>query len=130
MRRLSEVAISECASEVRAACRRPIEPAALDTLFGRLKPNFERILDHPDGAVRWSDHGQRMRDNGRHVGALADFFGNHADVTVVGIGELTHAFAMVRAVCKVGAEDGPCDLRADDGPAANLLRALAEMPKP
>jgi hypothetical protein len=130
MRKLSEAAIDECASELRAACRRPIEPAALETLFGWLRPNFERILDHPDGAARWSDHGQRMRDNGRHVGALADFFGNHADAGVVGIDELTHAFEMVRAVCTVGAEDGQCETRVDDGPAATFLRALAEMPRP
>jgi hypothetical protein len=127
--KLSQVALCECAREVRAACRRPIDPVALDTLLGSLRPHFERILDHPDGAMRWSEDGQRMRDNGRHVGALADFFGHHADVPVIGIEELFNAFAMVRAVCKVGAPDDTEIPVVDDSPAATFLRALAGMPK-
>jgi hypothetical protein len=130
MVKMSQAAINECAVELRAACRRPIDPSALDTLLGWLRPNFERILDHPDGAARWSDHGQRMRDNGRHVGALADFFANHANVPVVTLDELTHAFEMVRAVCTVGAEESePCAV-LDESPAAVFLRKLAQMPKP
>lgn len=129
MTKLSQLALCECARELRAACRRPIDPVALDTLLGTLRPNFERVLDHPDGSLRWSEDGQRMRDNGRHVGALADFFGNHTNVLVVGLDELTHAFEMVRAVCKVGAPDDMPMPVVEDSPAAKFLRDLAKMSK-
>jgi hypothetical protein len=128
--KLSQAALCECAREVRAASRRPIDPVALETLLGSLRPNFERILDHPEGAMRWSEHGQRMRDNGRHLGALADFFGNHTNVPVIGIDELFNAFEMVRAVCRVGApDDMTSPVVDDDSPAATFLRALARMRK-
>ena len=128
MPKMSERAIEECIAELRAACRRPLDEQALAGLMACLRPQFEEILDHPDGPARWADHGQRMRDNGRHVGALADFFANHANVVVVGIDELTHAFEMVRAVCKVGAPDDMAT-PVDDSPAAKFLRALATMSK-
>lgn len=101
MARLSEKAMSECLVELRAACRRPIDPPALDAVSGWLRPQFEEILDHPDGGVRWADHGHVMRDNGRHLGALADFFGYRADVTVVRVDELKQAFELVRSACRV-----------------------------
>jgi len=129
MANLSQVAMCECARELRAACRRPIDPVALDTLLGSLQLNFERVLDHPDGAMRWTEHGQRMRDNGRHVGALADFFANHTNALVVGIEELFNAFEMVRAVCKVGLDDDRPSPVVDDSPAAKFLRDLAKMPR-
>jgi hypothetical protein len=101
---MSEVAIRECVVELRAACRRPIDEAALQTLLDWLRPNFREILDRPEGKVHWTEHGPHMRDNGRYLGALADFFGYQSDVTTVGVGELTRAFAMVRDACRVGAE--------------------------
>jgi len=67
MRRLPDIAIRECVGELRAACRLPIDQEALGVLIERLRPNFERILAHPDGVKRWADHGQRMR---RFLGAL------------------------------------------------------------
>jgi hypothetical protein len=70
-----------------------------------LRPNFERILGHPDGLKRWADHGQRMRNNGRHLGALADFFGDRAGI--VDAEALTRAFALVRQDCTVRAEATP-----------------------
>ena len=90
MRRLPDIAIRECFGELRAACRLPIDQQALDVLMERVRPNFERILGHPDGPRRWADHGQRMRDNGRHVGALADFYGNRD--RIVGAEALNRAF--------------------------------------
>jgi len=105
MRRLPDIAIRECVTELRAACRLPIDGQALDVLIEQLRPNFERILAHPDGARRWADHGQRMRDNGRHLGALADFYG--ARDRMVGIEALTRAFQAVRQDCTVGAETTP-----------------------
>jgi hypothetical protein len=104
MARLSDVAIGECIAEVRAACRRPIEQSALDDLFAQLRPNFERVLDNAEGPSRWMDHGWRMRENGRFLGALADFFGHRSHVAVVGASQLAQAFAMVRDACRVGAE--------------------------
>jgi len=70
-----------------------------------LRPNFERILGHPDGVKRWADHGQRMRNNGRHLGALADFFGDRAGV--VGEDALMRAFQLIREDCTVRAELTP-----------------------
>jgi hypothetical protein len=105
MRRLPDIAIKECVGELRAACRLPIEQPALDMLVERLRPNFERILAHPDGVKRWADHGQRMRDNGRHLGALADFYGSRAGS--VGIDVLTRAFQAIREDCTVRAESTP-----------------------
>jgi hypothetical protein len=102
MRRLPDIAIRECFSELRAACRLPIDQQALDVLMERVRPNFERILGHPDGPRRWADHGQRMRDNGRHVGALADFYGSRD--RLVGIDALNRAFQAVREDCTVRAE--------------------------
>jgi len=104
---MSELAIDECVAELRAACRRPIDQTALDTLIGWLRQNFEWILDHPEGQTRWADHGQQMRDNGRHLGALADFYGHQADVAIVGSDQLSEAFAMVRAACRVRATQSP-----------------------
>ena len=105
MRRLPDIAIRECVTELRAACRLPIDGQALDVLIERLRPNFERILGHPDGPRRWADHGQRMRDNGRHLGALADFYGDRE--RMVGIEALTRAFQAVREDCTVRAESTP-----------------------
>ena len=105
MRRLPDIAIGECVRELRAACRLPIEPAALDTLIEQLRPNFERILAHPDGSRRWADHGQRMRDNGRHLGALADFYGSRAGT--IDERALARAFQAVREDCTVRAESTP-----------------------
>ena len=105
MRRLPDIAIRECVAELRAACRLPIDSQALEVLIERLRPNFERILGHPDGARRWADHGQRMRDNGRHLGALADFYGDRD--RMVGIEALNRAFQAVREDCTVRAEVTP-----------------------
>lgn len=105
MRRLPDIAIRECVVELRAACRLPIEPQALDALIERLRHNFDRILGHPDGVKRWADHGQRMRDNARHLGALADFYGSRAGV--VDSEALERAFQAVRQDCTVRAESQP-----------------------
>jgi len=105
MRRLPDIAIRECVIELRAACRLPIDAQALDELIERLRPNFERILAHPDGPRRWADVGQRMRDNGRHIGALADFYGDR-DRTV-GADALNRAFQAVREDCTVRVESTP-----------------------
>lgn len=105
MKRLPDIAIRECVMEMRAACRLPVEQAALDRLIEQLRPNFERILAHPDGAKRWADHGHRMRDNGRHLGALADFFGSRAGS--VGVEALMRAFQLIREDCTVRAEQTP-----------------------
>jgi hypothetical protein len=104
---MSEVAIQQCVAELRAACRRPVDAVALDALTRWLRPSFSEVLDHPDGAARWADHGQQMRDHGRHLGALADFFGYQFDVAVVGTNELMQAFTMIRTACRVGAEPAP-----------------------
>ena len=58
-----------------------------------------------NGVKRWADHGQRMRNNGRHLGALADFFGDRAGV--VDAEALARAFALVRQDCTVRAEATP-----------------------
>ena len=135
MRPLSEIAIEECIGELRAACRKPIDPTALDTIVGWMRPNFERILDRSDGGRRWADHGRRLRDNSRHLGSLADFFGSHAEVEVVGLDELTHAVTMVRADCTTRAQrtplgweycsSAPVDVRA----AEQFLRAITPEPE-
>lgn len=99
--------MAQCLTELRAACRRPIDAPALEALAAWLQPNFERILDNPDGRHRWGDHGHLMRDNGRHIGALADFLAHLANVERVGTAQLTPAFQIVSAVCKVGVEHAP-----------------------
>jgi hypothetical protein len=103
--RLPDIAIKECIEELRAACRLPIEQSALDALVERLRPNFDRILGHPDGPSRWADHGQRMRDNGRYLGAFADFFGSRRGTA--GTEALASAFQVVREACTVRVEDRP-----------------------
>lgn len=105
MRRLPEIAIQECLGELRAACRLPIDDAALAALVERLRHNFERILAHADGVRRWADHGQRMRDNARHLGALADFYGSRNGV--VDVHAIDRAFQAVRQDCTVRAEATP-----------------------
>lgn len=98
---MPEIAMAECVEELRAACKRPIEQPALDAVVGWLRPQFEEILGCPEGRARWADHGQVMRDNGRHIGALADFFGYRSNVPVVSLYELAQAFDMVRGACRV-----------------------------
>jgi len=107
MTNVSDIAIRECVAELRAASRRPIEPAALETIIGWMRPQFEKILDRADGNKRWAEHGPRLRENSRHMGALADFFGAHFDSPIVGIEELTAAVTMARADCTVRAERTP-----------------------
>lgn len=104
---MSEVAINECVAEIRAACRRPINETALERLLDALRPNFRQILDRPEGKAHWTDHGRHMRDNGRYLGALADFFSYQTDVDIVGDTQLIQAFAMVEAACRVGAPASP-----------------------
>jgi len=134
MKTVPEIALQECIGEFRAACRRPIDQAAVDTVAEWLRPNFDRILNRLDGGKRWADHGQRMRDNSRHLGALADFFGSHAGVPTVGIEQLSQAWAMLRADCTTKGQrtplayeyctDAPVDARA----AEEFLRAIAPAP--
>ena len=127
---LAELAVTQCVGELQAAARRPIDKAALETLVGWLRPQFVDILNHAEGARRWAEHGHLLRDNARHIGALADFFANHASAQRIGIDELTPAFQMVRAACTVGA-DGPVPAPIDaDGPAERLLRALSRSERP
>ena len=127
--RLDELAVAQCVGELRAAARRPIDQAALETLIGWLRPQFVDILNHPEGARRWAEHGHLLRDNARHIGALADFFASHVSAPSIGIDELSPAFQMVRAACTVGADGpvpAPVDVDVDaDGPAERLLRALS-----
>src|SRR5262245_23548034 len=101
---MSALAIGECVAELRTACRRPIDEAALDTLIASLRSSFEQVLDQPDGVARWADHGQQMRDHGRYLGTLADFFSYRANAPIVGTSELTRAFLMIRDACRVGAD--------------------------
>jgi hypothetical protein len=129
--KMSELAMNECILELRAACRRPVDQPALETIRGWVQPDFERILDRLDGKKRWADVGPRVRETGRHLGALADFFASHTNSPIVGIEELTQAVKMVRADCTVRAERTPVawefcprvpvDIRA----AQEFLRTMA-----
>ena len=136
MKRLPEIAIKECVGELRAACRLPIEQAALEAVVTWLRPNFESILAHPDGGKRWADHGQRMRDNARYLGAFADFFASHTSADAVGAEELKRAFQVVRADCTVRAERTPLayeycrEVPVDASDAEAFLQAVAPVPEP
>jgi hypothetical protein len=136
VKKLSDIAIKECVRELRAACRLPIDEPALDTIVAWLRENFERILDNHEGGKRWANFGQRMRDNARHMGAFADFFASHAELTTVGIEELKHAFQLVRADCTVRAERVPVGLEfctsvpLDARVAEEFLHAVAPEPEP
>ncbi len=59
-----------------------------------------------------------MRDNGRYLGALADFFGYEADVDIIGETQLLQAFAMVEAACRVGAPTKSVPHDPSDGATA------------
>lgn len=129
MKRFSEMAYRECLAEFHAACRLPVDPAAAALVAGWLRPSFERILDHPDGLRRWADHGQRMRDNARHLGGFADFFASHAETGLVGAEELSRALEIVRADCTVRAARTPVayeyceEVPVNAAPAAAFLKA-------
>jgi hypothetical protein len=135
MTKMSELAINECVLELRAACRRPVDQQALDTVAGWVRADFERILDRLDGKNRWADVGPRVREIGRHIGAFADFFASHADSPIIGINELTEAVTMARADCTVRAErtpvafefcpKAPVNIRA----AQEYLRTIAPAPE-
>jgi hypothetical protein len=136
MKRLPDIAMKECLQELRAACRVPIEQAGIGLLTEWLRPNFERILAHPEGGKRWADHGQRMRDNARYIGTFADFFANHASAETVGVEELKRAFQVVRADCTVRAERTPLayeycrEVPLDARDAEAFLHAVAPTPEP
>jgi len=135
MTKMSELAIDECVLELRAACRRPVDRPALDTMLSWVRPDFERILDRADGKKRWAELGPRVRETGRHLGAFADFFASHNGASTIGIAELTQAVTMVRADCTVRAERTPVawefcprvpvDIRA----AQEFLRTIAPAPE-
>ena len=136
MKRLPDIALNECLRELRASCRLPVNEDAIQTMASWVRPNFERILGHVDGAKRWADHGQRMRDNGRHMGAFADFFANHNGATEIGLAEITRAFQVIRADCTVRSERVPMAFEycngapSDDAePAEQFLRAMALAPE-
>jgi hypothetical protein len=135
MTSMSEFAINECVSELRAACRRPVEDAALDTMLGWMRPQFQKLLDRSDGAKRWASHAQSVRESGRHIGALADFFAHHFDSDIVGIEELTAAVKLVRADCTVRAERMPLAFQycggapVDTRLAEEFLQVLAPVPE-
>ena len=134
MTKLSELAITECVLELKAACRRPIDAVALDTVIGWVRPDFERILDRLDGKNRWADVGPRVREIGRHVGGFADFFASHAGSASVGVEEMTQAVTLARADCTVRAEKTPvawefCPETPVNARAAEaFLRAMAPEP--
>jgi hypothetical protein len=134
VKRLPDIALKECVAELRAACRLPIDEAALQKMLDPLRPNFERILGHPDGVKRWADHGQRMRNNGRHLGALADFFGDRAGV--VGEDAIMRAFQLIREDCTVRAELTPLAyeycrvLPVKEAREAEIPRAVAPVLEP
>jgi hypothetical protein len=133
--KMSEVAINECILEIRAACRRPIDEAALETMFSWMRSEFERILDRVDGKKRWADLGPRLRETGRFLGGFADFFASHTDAAAVGLEQLTQAITLVRADCTVRAEripvafefcpKVPVDVRATQ----EFLRNVAPVPE-
>ncbi len=131
MKQLSEIALNECIVELRAACRLPIDPQALDTMMSWVRPQFVQILDHHDGGKRWADHGQRMRDNGRYLGTFADFFARHTDASAVGVDEISRAFEMLKAECTVRSERTPLawvycpPVAGDSRPAEEFLRAVS-----
>jgi hypothetical protein len=135
MKRLPDIAIKECTAELRAACRLPVDQAAIELLESWLRPNFERILAHPEGGKRWADHGQRMRDNARYLGTFADFFASHAGCEQVGGDELTRAFQVIRADCTVRAEVTPVayeycrGVPVDAGRAEAFLHDVAPVPE-
>ncbi|HEY0874380.1 MAG TPA: hypothetical protein VGD94_12985 [Vicinamibacterales bacterium] len=131
-RRLPEIAMRECISELRAACRLPIDDAAMAMVDERVRHNFFRILSHPDGPRRWADHGQRMRDNARHLGALADFYGSRDGF--VGVEAMQRAFQAVRDDCTVRAEVTPvafeyCQPPPPPGGLEEEDEALARVPE-
>src|SRR3981081_3467759 len=102
MTKMSELAINECVLELRAACRRPVDQPALDTIAGWVRADFERILDRLDGKNPREDG--RAAEVGRLLAPSGVFLGSHADSPVIGIHELTEAVTMARADCTVRAE--------------------------
>jgi hypothetical protein len=137
MKRMPDIAIQECLRELRASCRLPVDETALVEVVSWLRPNFERILGSHEGPKRWADHGQRMRDNARHLGAFADFFANHTDSERIGLPELTRAFEIIRANCTVRSERTPlaweyCNPLPDPDAkrAEDFLRAIAPKLEP
>lgn len=135
MKKLSEIALKECIVELRAACRLPIDPAALETMMSWVRPQFAQILDHPDGGKRWADHGPQLRDNGRYLGTFADFFARHNATSTVGIDEIARAFEMLKADCTVRSERTPLayiycpPVAGNSRPAEEFLRAAAPAPE-
>lgn len=133
--KMSEIAMNECVLEIRAACRRPVEQAALETVMSWVRADFSKILDRLDGKKRWADFGPRVREMGRHLGAFADFMASHLGSPTVGIDELTHAMSMMRADCTVRSErtplamefcpKAPVNIRA----AQDYLRSVAPVPE-
>jgi hypothetical protein len=121
-RKVSEMAMDQCLVELRAACRRPIDRAAIDVVAEWMRPNFEQVLDDPDGRRRWGDHGQQMRENGRHIGAIADFLGYAANVETIRLEQLKPAFQMVAAACRVGVPGSVETADADD--AERFIRSM------
>jgi hypothetical protein len=121
---------------LRAACRLPVDDEGIVLLESWLRPNFERILAHPDGGRRWADHGHRMRDNARFLGSFADFFASHAGRESIGVEELTRAFQVIRADCTVRAEVTPVayeyctNVPVSADRAEEFLMAMAPIPEP
>jgi len=135
MTKMSELAINECVAEMRAACRRPIDPLALEMVTDWVRADFARMLDRIDGPQRWAEAGARVREVGRHLGAFADFFASREEATTVSYDALVSAVTLARADCTVRAErtplamefcpSAPVNVRA----AQEFLRAMAPAPE-
>jgi hypothetical protein len=121
--KLSEQAIGECVRELKAACRLPIKNNALLDIISLVRQNFEEQLDDPaEGPRRWVRDGPKLRDNGRFMGALAEFFTNREGKTDVGFGELLAALLIVQVKCSAGTDElRYCQNAAPDYDATRLL---------
>jgi len=108
----------------------PFQPQAVERLLALVRPDFQRMLDDGDGVPpeqqkgprRWVADGPKLRDNGRFVGTLAEFFANREQKDHVGFGELFVALLIVQVECSAGAgELEYCKNAAVDYDAARLI---------
>lgn len=97
---LAEQAREECRREIESACRVDLDPAVLAEFLDLFSGNFRRLCtDNGDGHKYWAKVGQLMRDNGRYIGTLAEFFAKNRRPKQVQVGDLYKALAIVRAEC-------------------------------
>jgi len=100
---LSELALDLCKEWIRAGVTRvPLNEKDLDRFTAQFLPDFVKLLDGPRGAAVWRRDGQFVRQLGRYIGTIAEFYAvASGTLEPVRMEHLRRALAVIRPECQL-----------------------------